>query len=71
MDEESLRQFRERWQAVAAVEAAEQQSAPIALRWQQLNAVLRLAAGLGLSLERDTEEEVVWRRWAQLKEGRA
>ena len=43
----------------------EQREASIALRWQQTNAIFRLAMGLGLSLaEEDSEEiEAVRRRW--------
>mgnify|MGYP001027395493 CR=1 FL=1 len=69
MNAQQAREFRERWQAVAAVEAEEQRAAPIALRWQQLNALFRLASGLGLSLsEDDVEIEAVRRRWVALKE---
>jgi hypothetical protein len=68
MNDHLVREFRERWQAVAAVEAEEQRTASIALRWQQLNAILRLAIGLGLPLaESDKEEEIVRQRWARLK----
>jgi hypothetical protein len=58
-------QFRERWQAV---EAQEQQTAFIALRWQQLNAILRLAIGLNLPLsDLDAQEMSGYQRWAKLK----
>ena len=69
MNNRLAKEFRERWQAVAAVEVKEQKDASIALRWQQTNAILRLAMGLGLSLaEEDSEEiEAVRRRWALLK----
>jgi len=68
MDDQQAREFRERWQAVAAIEAEEQRVASMALRWQQMNAILRLAMGLGLPLtEPDEEEEDVRRRWARLK----
>ena len=53
MDRNLAQQFRERWQAV---EAQEQQTAFIALRWQQLNAIWRLAVGLGLPLEEPDEQ---------------
>ena len=68
MSEQSLRRYRERWQAVNAVEVAERRAAPMSLRWQQLNAIVRLAQGLGLPLKPDEEEAVVWQRWAQIKE---
>jgi len=68
MSEQALRQYRERWEAVATFEAAERRAAPLALRWKQLNAILRLAQALGLPLEQDPEEIAVWQRWARLKE---
>ena len=62
-----MKQFRKRWQAVAALEREEQREASVALRWQQLNAILRLAIGLGLPLREQFEEEIVRQRWAKLK----
>lgn len=67
MSDDLMRQFRERWQAVAALEREEQREASVALRWQQLNAILRLAIGLGLPLREQFEEEIVRQRWAKLK----
>ncbi|MGB9723394.1 MAG: hypothetical protein ACP5OO_05560 [Chloroflexia bacterium] len=69
MDRSALREIRERWQAVAEIEAQERRAAPLSLRWQQLNAVLRLAIGLGLPLERSKDEEAVRQRWIRLKGG--
>jgi len=70
MNNQLAKGFRERWQAVAAIEAEEQRTASIALRWQQTNAIFRLAAGLGLPRgeKDDAETEAVRRRWALLKE---
>ena len=68
MNAQLATEFRERWQAVAQIEAEELRSASIDLRWQQMNAILRLAIGLGLSFtEPDEEEEVIRRRWETLK----
>ena len=67
MNEYLMRQFRERWQAVAAIEREEQRGASVALRWQQLNAILRLAMGLGLPMREQSEEKAVRQRWAKLK----
>ena len=69
MNDREAKEFRERWLAVAAIEAEEQRAAPIALRWQQTNAIFRLAVGLGLPLaeEDNAEIEAVRRRWALLK----
>jgi len=67
-----VRQFRERWQAVAAVELEELRSASLSWRWQQMNAILRLAIGLGLPLEKpEGQEEEVRQRWVRLKGGPA
>ena len=70
MNNQQARGFRERWQAVEAIEAKEQWTASIALRWQQMNATLRLAMGLGLlQAEEDSAEiEAVRCRWTLLKE---
>lgn len=68
MGDQMMRDFRERWRAVAAIEAEEQRTASVILRWQQTNAILRLAIGLGLSLEEpDESEQAVYYRWARLK----
>jgi len=68
MNDQMMKKFRERWQAVAAIEAEEQRSASVALRWQQTNAILRMAIDLGLSLEEvDESGQTVYHRWAQLK----
>jgi hypothetical protein len=72
MSNQMVRDFRERWQAVAAIEVEEQRSASFALRWKQTNAILQLAIGLGLSLTEMAEaEELVYHRWAILKEAQA
>ncbi len=69
MDKQLAKEFRERWQAVAAVEAEEQRSASMALKLKQLDAILRLAIGLGLPLEKSEEEiALVRQRWMKLKE---
>jgi len=68
MNNQQAREFQDRWRAVAAIETKEQIATPIALRWQQTNAILCLAIGLGLPLEGNGAEiEVVRRRWARLK----
>ena len=59
--------YRDRWLAVAEVERQELRSASANLRWQQLNAVVGLAIGLGI-FRTDPSEEEVYARWAKLKE---
>ena len=68
MVDSRMKAYRQRWQAVEEVERQEQRAASIATRWQQLNAILRLAIGLGLKLDQeDKEGMVVHQRWARLK----
>lgn len=59
--------YKTRWQAIEDVERQEQQDATIALRWQQLNAIIGMAIGLGLY--KSVEDEIqIFQRWAQLKD---
>ena len=67
VDPQQAREYRARWQAVAAIEEEEQRASSVQSRWQQLNAILRLAAGLGLNMAQPDEEEAVRARWARLK----
>jgi len=67
MNKQEAKEYRDRWRALAAIELREQRAASVALRWQQLNPILRLAKGLGLCLESDESERFVWERWAKLK----
>ena len=69
MDRQTLIAYRNRWRAVEAVEREEQKGASVALRWQQANAIFRLAMGMGLlSNNPDDQEQEVYQRWARLKE---
>jgi len=63
----ALKAYLARWQAVEEVERQELQSATIELRWQQLNAVIRMAIGLGI-YESNEDEFEVFQRWAILKD---
>jgi len=68
MNDELVRQFRDRWQAVTIIEVGEQRATSVALRWQQMNAIFCLAQGLQIPIANfNQEEEVVWQRWAKLK----
>lgn len=69
MDKKRAREFRERYEAVAAIEAEELRNASVEERWQQLNSIIRLAIGLGLTHRESADEEMVWQRWARLKAG--
>lgn len=69
MDARLLKEYRDRWSAVREVELEEQRQSSISVRWQQLNALLSLARGLGLSPpEKESELEAVRERWARLKD---
>ena len=69
MDRDLAKAFRDRWQAVAAIEAEEQRLASDDLRWRQLKAILQLADELGLTWEKPPEEvERARQRWVTLKE---
>jgi hypothetical protein len=48
LDRASLTAYRQRWQTVNAIETAERQSTSITERWQQMNALLRLAMALNI-----------------------
>jgi len=55
------------WKAVEEVQREERRSAPLDLRWRQLNAVYGLAKELGI-LQPDPSEAEVFKRWAILKD---
>jgi hypothetical protein len=69
MDRQLLVAYRDRWRAVEAVEREERRVTSLALRWQQTNAIFRLAMGMGLLADDspDDQELEVYRRWARLK----
>jgi len=63
------RAFRDRWRAVAAAEVVEHRNASLELRWRQMNALHALGVGLQLiSPSAATQEQLVWERWARLKD---
>lgn len=67
-NEKLMREFRDRWQAIEAIEVEEQKSASLELRWLQLNSILRMAIGLGLPLTNSIEDDlVVYQRWVKLR----
>lgn len=70
MDVGDIRFYKERWKAVEEIERQELRIASMETRWQQINAIWRLAKGLGLSFEPDESEIEVFARWAKLKEGK-
>ena len=59
--------YRARWDEVEAIVNKERQTAPLELRWLQLNSAFALARGLGIVRE-DPSGAGVLERWAKLKE---
>lgn len=63
-----LEEYRDRWQIVADFEAEEPRQTLYAQRWQKSNALLRMAAALGLQVDdSDDQDEMVWQRWNRLR----
>jgi hypothetical protein len=62
-----MQAYQARWKAIEEFQMEERRSAPLELRWRQLNAAYGLAKGLGL-LQPDPTESEVHKRWAYLKE---
>ena len=56
MREFDMKNYRNRWEAVKAVEEKELREASLIQRWKKLNSIARLAFGLGLSPEPDQRE---------------
>jgi len=64
-----LEAYLARYQAVREIERQEARSASIELRWRQLNSIYGLSKHLYLiSKQQDQQEELVWRRWQELRE---
>ena len=69
MADATLHEYRERWRAVEQIERMEMRSTSPQVRWSQLNALMRLANGLGISPGPDEFQEAIeFERWARLKE---
>lgn len=67
LNKQNLLAYRQRWTAVAAVEAAERQSSSITERWQQLNALFRMALSLNiLPQNQDVALDEGQQRWQAL-----
>jgi hypothetical protein len=64
---DDLKAYQARWVEVEAVVTEQRRSAPLELRWRQLNTAYAMAKGLGL-LRADPSEAGVFERWAKLKE---
>jgi len=69
MNKSMLEAYQERWRSVAKFEAEEQRQLSFAQRWQKLNSLIRMAAGLGiLYKDNDPQIESVRARWNLLRD---
>lgn len=69
LDRETLEAYQRRWKAAAERQAREQEFATVAQRWAAVNALLGMAAALGVRLQRnDHEDEIVRQRWNRLRD---
>lgn len=60
--------YLNRWEEVENIEKREAQTTSIQERWIQLNSLFGLALELDLfEKSNDTEEDMVWQRWAALR----
>lgn len=70
--EESERQqliaYKQRWEAVAAIERQEEARRSFHERWMLLNVLYGFAKATGMELDNDDSEEEVWPRWATLRQ---
>jgi len=68
LDKHMVREYRERWRDVEAVDLAERRSSSVGSRLLQMDAIYKLGAGLQLTDKDASEEEAAVReRWALLK----
>ena len=68
MNKAMLSAYREQWKNVAQVDVEIQRKTTISQRWQKLNSLIRLAAGLNLLQKKDDSQiKTVRQRWNRLK----
>jgi hypothetical protein len=68
MDKSMAEWYRDRWQAVVEVENTEQRQTSFSQRWRKLNSIVRMAAALGLDLEKDSgQDDIIYQRWNDLR----
>ena len=63
----ALKAYRARWRAVEEIEQQELRNTTLESRWQQLNAIIGIAIGLGIYQSDEDDIEVI-QRWAKIKE---
>ncbi|MFP4393950.1 MAG: hypothetical protein ACLFTI_01690 [Anaerolineales bacterium] len=68
MDQEALKAYQERWQAVAQVENAQHQRLLLSQRREKTNAIFRMAIALELlPVTNRTAKMAAYERWHQLR----
>jgi hypothetical protein len=69
MEARELKEYRDRWKAVVAIEKEEQRQANLDFRWRQLNSLVVMAIALGLVFGASPDEvQMVRCRWNLLKD---
>ena len=68
MDKRLARLYKDRWRAVAAADLEAERRSSVGQRLQHMDAIYRLALGLGLPEKvSDAGKQAVRERWARLK----
>lgn len=68
MTDQSLKTYRQRWEAIEQQERLELKASTIDMRWKQVNAIWGLAKALGIEVPSDERgEEIIRKRWAKLR----
>lgn len=68
LDRSMLQLYQRRWQEVADLALKEERQRSLLQRWQKLNSLMRMAAGLKLTLDGSSQgEDVIWERWNTLR----
>jgi hypothetical protein len=58
--------YSERWQIIAEIERLETLNETIEMRWNKLNYLFGMANGLGVSKNKDEDDDIVRQRWVTL-----
>lgn len=68
LNQEAMRAYQRRWQAVEHIEILERQTVTIGERWRKVNALLGMAGALGLRTDNDeTAINQIHERWNRLR----
>ncbi len=67
LNQEVMRSYLQRWEAVNEIEKNEQRDASLTDRWQKMNSLLQMARTLDLSLNADEKGSEPWQPWNRLR----